>query len=304
MSAIWQFIGYKAYKACKKNDIPYVVTPHSSLMKHAFYDIGNTFIKSLYWRIFGKVVVDNAASIHYLSKGERLESDEFTKGEYFIVPNGIVVDQYKVDILDRNKARLENGIKESEFLILHLGRIHSKKNIEYTIASLPELIQMNDKVRFIIVGNIENREYYLSLKKLAKDYNVEKYIIWKDQIPNNEVKYYYSSANLMVLPSKIEGVSMALTESMVQGLPLLISNRVANYREIESDECGIVVDPTLEATKKALINIVSKKIDLNKMSSNSYNSVVTRYKIEQVASRMLSEYKKILQKKSLINDGK
>jgi glycosyltransferase involved in cell wall biosynthesis len=295
MSAIWQFLGYKAYKICKKNNIPYIVTPHSSLMKHAFYNIGNQVIKQLYWNLFGKKVVFNAIALHYLSYGEYEESKDIANNNnFFIVPNGIDIDKYKINENKKNDIRKKYNIKNDEILLLYLGRIHSKKNIDLILKSLPVLLENNIEFKFMIVGNIEEKLYYNDLLNIIRNLKLKEYVIWIGAVKNNEVKYYYSSSDLMVLPSKIEGVSMALTEAMANALPLFISNRVANYKEIEKDNCGIVVEPILNDVKYKLLECLKNKEKLRLLGKNALISVKGRYSIDKVVKNMIKEYEKIV----------
>jgi glycosyltransferase involved in cell wall biosynthesis len=297
MSAIWQFLGYAAYKICKKYNIPYIVTPHSSLMKHAFFGIGNQWIKQLYWNLFGKKVIQDATAIHYLSEGEYTESKDIAKNDrFFIVPNGIHIDDYQVDVESKNMIRSKYNISENTFLILFLGRIHSKKNIDLVMKSLPMLKEQSVDFKFLIVGNTEEEWYLDNLKEIEKDLKLESDILWIGKIENAEVKYYYASSDVMVLPSKLEGVSMALTESMVQGLPLLISNRVANYKEIEIDQCGIVVEPNFESTKQALLKLSTNVLFCKELGNNAISSVNKRYAIEAVAKAMVENYKSLVER--------
>ena len=82
--------------------------------------------------------------------------------------------------------------------------------------------------------------------------------------------------------------------SGISSLPLLISDRVANYKELEVDKSGIIVKPTLESTKDALMSVIKKETNIQQMSVNAYLSAKNRYEISSVAKHMIIAYYDIL----------
>ncbi|MAD12580.1 MAG: hypothetical protein CMC04_07665 [Flavobacteriaceae bacterium] len=296
ISAIWQLLAYKSAKVCRDNNIPFILTPHASLRKDAFFHTGNQIIKKIYWYFFGYPTIKLANAIHFLSEGEREESFRVTNNKKsFIVPNGIKIEKYIIPKSDKFKIRKELNIDEDTLLFLFLGRVHPIKQLNLIIDALPILIEMNISFKFLIVGHIDKNYYDILNNQIIKN-NLRDYVIWNNQVDNEKVKYYYSSSDLTLLTSKSEGVSMALIEAMATGTPSLVSNKVANYKEIISDKSGIVVDSSVESIKEALKKIVEGDLDIKKMGLNAFNSAEKRYNINIVAKRMIVAYNDILKK--------
>lgn len=295
VSAIWQWHQRTVFKECTKSHIPYIVSPHSSLMNWSFKEVGNRWLKSFYWGLFGNVSINKATAIHFLSHGEREVSRDFAhNSSSFIVPNGINLDDFRFDRTMRNELRGTLGLPESAKVILFLGRIHPKKNIELIVRAISENKNKTGKVFFLVVGYVENQKYYRSLRKLVTEYGLNSRVKWVPPIENKEVKNFYLMSDLMVLPSKSEGVSMAINEALATSLPVLISNRVANHREIEKDRAGIIVEPEQTSVTKALKMIMSSPSILKNLSLNARKSAENRYDINKVASLMIKAYEDVL----------
>lgn len=113
-------------------------------------------------------------------------------------------------------------------------------------------------------------------------------------IEHQETPAYYSASDLMVLPSLAEGVSMALTEAMAASLPLLITNRVANWVEIEQDGAGLVVEPVAPEVEKALVRLATDPTLLGTLARRAKESARKRYDISQVALLMLRAYQDVI----------
>lgn len=295
LAGIWQWIGVKTSKIVKASGRPLVVTPHSSLMKSSFYEVGNRWIKRNYWKFFGQEIIDRATAVQFLCEGEREESREFCcRTSSFIVPNGIDTNKYKRNQEKRLVLRKSLNLPETALLLLFLGRINPKKQIELIIEGLSSMLKLRPDIYFIVSGPADDSDYLKKLKELALGLGVDSHIIWTGLIEHQQVQDFYSASDLMVLPSKAEGISMSLTEAMAASLPLLISNRVANYREIEADRAGLVTEPEAGSVKEALLRICQEPGLLAELSKNARVSAERRYDIEAVASLMIRAYEDII----------
>ncbi|MEM5831157.1 MAG: glycosyltransferase [Candidatus Aenigmatarchaeota archaeon] len=294
VSAIWQWIQVNVYKACKKQNKPYIVTPHSSLMNYAF-KFGPKLNKKIYWKLFGKKTIKKASAIHFLCEGEREGSRSLCKDvTSFILPNGIDVNKFKRENKKGSLLRDKLGIPQEAIVLLFLGRIHPKKQIEYIIKSIPEILKYKKDVFFLIVGPIEDENYYNKLKVLLNTLKVSSNVIWIGSVKNEEVIEYYCASNIMVLPSIVEGISMAAIEAMCASLPLLVSNRVANWHEIEEDKAGVIVNPNFAEVCEALLRLCLNPELIKRLSINARKSAEKRYDINKVADLMIKAYEDVL----------
>jgi len=295
VSAIWQWIQVDVSKYCKDNNKSYIITPHSSLMYDAFYYVGSQLWKKLYWKLFGRKTIGNATAIQFLCEGERERSKVLCEGvKSFIVPNGIDLVKFSRVPENRTLLRKKLNLAQDTIILLFLGRIHPKKQIELVIESLPEVLKYNKNTVFFVAGPVENKEYCKRLKELSQKLNVNSHVIWVGAVNNQEVLDFYSVSDIMVLPSIVEGISMALTEAMCASLPLLISNRVANWYEVMEDKAGIVIEPDFQSVRDALLKLCLSPNLLQEMSKNARKSAEKRYDINKVADLMIKAYEDVL----------
>jgi glycosyltransferase involved in cell wall biosynthesis len=290
VSAIWQFIQVNVYKACKRNNIPYIVTPNGSFRIYPWKQ--NVLKKRLFWYLFGKQTVKNANAIHFTTEAER--EDSFLTVPFlrqipnFIVPNGIQIHR---DISKRD-IRKELGISNEKFLVLYLGRIHRIKGIEFLFKALEKL--KDSDICFLIVGPEEDKEYIIDLKKLSESLNINKKIIWHDGVSREEVWNYYDCVDLYVLLSYSENFALTVAEAMSCGLPVLISNNVGIQKEVQEDNAGFVVNQNVDEIAVVLKKCTESRDLLKQLSQNARKSVENRYDINKVADLMVKAYEDIL----------
>ena len=87
-----------------------------------------------------------------------------------------------------------------------------------------------------------------------------------------------------VLSSHSENFGIAVVESLAVGRPVLISNRVNIWPEIESDGAGLVDDDTLEGTERLLRRWFNlPRAERDAMAARARRSFVGRYTMNQTA---------------------
>ncbi|MEM2175137.1 MAG: glycosyltransferase [Candidatus Micrarchaeia archaeon] len=285
------------YKFCKHYNIPYIITPHASLMNYWIKEIGNKILKYLYLKFMSQKIIKRASAIHFLCEGERENSQNYIKGkESFIVPNGIDLNEFLNNISDKKHIRQRLNLPQNAFLLLFVGRIHSQKNLDKVILSLKEITDLNPIRNYVllIIGPVSDSNYYEYIKKLIEKTTLTHRIIFSPPLDRNRLKEFYWASDIMIMPSKVEGISMSVIEALASSLPVIISNRAANYREIEEDKAGIVINPTVEDITKALKTIIENEAFLKQISINARKSAEKRYDINKVADLMIKAYEDVL----------
>jgi glycosyltransferase involved in cell wall biosynthesis len=158
---------------------------------------------------------------------------EYLKRRYFIsslhdevIYNGIdtayfdpaLFSQYNPQFL-----RSDYGIGPSEFLILKVARLRIEKGHFDAIQALSILHYSHKlKAHLIFVGN-GDQEFIFSLKQLAKDQGLTKYIHFSG-IQSDVRKYYMASTIFTLTSHSIETFSLAALEAMSFSLPCSLTN--------------------------------------------------------------------------------
>ncbi|WP_027108689.1 glycosyltransferase [Lacticigenium naphthae] len=137
-----------------------------------------------------------------------------------IIYNGIESSKYLYNRVERNQMKKELNLENKEIL-LTMGRLEEVKNHEFLIDIMPELIKHNKNRQLLILGqgSLEN-----VLKTKVRELGLQDHIFFlgfKEKIEN-----YLEIADLFLLPSKSEGLSIATIEAQASGLQCVVSNAV------------------------------------------------------------------------------
>ena len=87
---------------------------------------------------------------------------------------------------------------------------------------------------------------------------------------------------------------MVVVEAMACGLPVLISNNVGIWREVQADNAGFVVNQDVDEIADVLKKCIEIPDLLKQLSQNARKSAENRYDINKVATLMIKAYEDVL----------
>lgn len=227
----------------RKLSLPIFITFHALGITKAFYaGIRDEKRITTERKIVG--AVDGIISSIQLERTELIRSYKADGQKIYIVPPGVNHKIFKR--IDKKNARMKIGINGDEKIILFVGRIDPIKGITLLIDAVYKLAEVHKNFRnnfkiLLIGGDIENREFFrhpevIKIQALLERLDLACCVKFIGSKPHNVLPYYYSAADLVVMPSKYESFGLVVLEAMacsaavvasrVGGLSYLISDRV------------------------------------------------------------------------------
>ncbi len=133
------------------------------------------------------------------------------KAKICIIPNGVDLDDFpQTDSLGAN----------GPLRLICVGRLIERKGQSLLIEAVKRLTNEGIDVSLNLVGTGDAQETY---EAQARSLGVESRVHFFGYVPREEIAKYYSAAQLFILPSYNEGMSVATLEAMAAGLPLIVT---------------------------------------------------------------------------------
>lgn len=253
-------------------------TPHILSIiagKREFYVYGR-FLERINFAIFKTskfITITGSETYNYLkNKG-------ISKEKLIIIPNVINMRKFFQVNIDK------------KYDVLALGRIDKNKNLIILIKALLMLKKDNIKYKAAIAGNGPERNHLIEIRN---EFNLDKSIDFLNWIPREKINWILSISKIFVLPSKGEGLPLALLESMASGLVPIVSNVGDNNNIVHNGENGFLLnDPDNASDLAEKIKILIENPHLFKKMSQKAQNIKNTHDFSNakiIWNRILSDY--------------
>ena len=154
------------------------------------------------------------------------------------VPNGVDTDKFSFDADTRVRLRQSWGVSDKEAVILLACRLSEEKGVQ-DFARACEALR-GTRCLIAIAGDGSERA---AMVDIFCKIGISEQVRFVGAVPNDEMPGIYSAADMAVLPSHMEGMSVAGLEAMACGLSL-IGTRVGGTPDLIDDgRTGVLVPP-------------------------------------------------------------
>jgi glycosyltransferase involved in cell wall biosynthesis len=139
-------------------------------------------------------------------------------GRIRVIENGIELPDLEQE--RRHELRSELGLQESDRLLLMIGRIELwQKRHDLTLQAIAIARSRGVKLHLLVVGGGEDER---SLRQQVKQHALGDVVHWRAWQP--DVMAFYAASDVLVLPSRYEGVPLVMLEAMYAGRKVIASD--------------------------------------------------------------------------------
>ena len=234
--------------------IPIVHTYHTlyeeylnSLTKNKIKYMVNGFVEYLaeYYcdSSIGELIVPTAKTKEIFKKQYKF------KREVHVIPNGIDLDKFSIENINKKeleKIKKQYGIKDTDFVIMYVGRLGPEKNIPFLARAQKQIVKKHKNCKLVIVGEGPMKN---ELEKITS--SIRENVIFTGKIPQSDIQYYYRLADVFATASKFETQGLTVIEALASGVcalcilddsfkDALIDNVNGNFFETEKEYVDLV----------------------------------------------------------------
>ena len=248
VNGLWQYHGFGAWLTLHSTGMPYVVYTHGMLdpwfkqtypLKHPK--------KMLYWPWGEYRVLRDASAVLFTCEEERtLARQSFRPYQC----NEIVVRYGTAGPAGDPKNELEAFYASypqlrGKRLAIFLGRLHEKKGCDILIHAFAKVLASDPEWQLVMCGP-DQVGWQTELSAIAQKLNVSSQITWAGMLDGDLKWGALRASEVFVLPSHQENFGIVVAEALACGVPVLISNKVNIWREVQNHGAGIVAADDLE----------------------------------------------------------
>ncbi len=290
VNGLWQYHSFGTWRALRRLGVPYYLYAHGMLdpwFKRA-YPLKH-LKKWLYWPWAEYRVLRDAAAVLFTCEDERV----LARQSFWLYRAREAVVSFGTKAAPTNAAELRSGFLQKypalqgKRVLLFLGRIQHKKGCDLLIDAFANVAQQHPDLHLLMAGP-DQTGWVAPLQALAEVRGVADRISWPGMLQGDLKWGAFYSAEAFVLPSHQENFGIAVAEAMGCDLPVLISDKVNIWREIQADGAGIVNTDSAEGTLRTLQQWLElSALEKKAMGQNAKRSFDTRFTVDAMASSLL-----------------
>lgn len=222
-----------------------------------------------------------------------------------VVPPGVDLSRFYP--IQKDEAKAVIGVPPEDQIILFVGRIEPLKGVDTLLHALAQI--QSSKIEnccphylVIIGGDPEATQESMTgemgrLQQLAGELGIKDLVLFLGKRSQDSLPYYYSAADVVVVPSHYESFGMVALEAMACGAPVIASQVGGLAFLVKDGVTGFVIpnnEPPLLADR--LVDILSNK-DMQMRLGQQGELEAKNYSWDQIAARIFSIYDDLLRLK-------
>lgn len=290
VNGLWQYHGFAAWRAFRRLGRPYVVFTHGMLdpwfrrahpLKH--------LKKWLYWPWAEYRVLRDAAAVLFTSEEERRlarESFWLYSARERVVAYGTAEPPQDRERL-REQFLAAHPALRGRRLVLFLSRIHQKKGCDLLLRAFAAVAPQHPDLHLVMAGPDQDG-WVPGLQALAAELRVADRIAWPGMLQGAMKWGAFHAADVFALPSHQENFGIAVAEALGCGVPVLISDKVNIWREVESSGAGLVGAADLDGTVRTLSTWMHlDPAQRDRMRARSRACFMDRFTVDAMAKSLI-----------------
>jgi glycosyltransferase involved in cell wall biosynthesis len=180
---------------------------------------------------------------------------------------------------------------------LFTGRLHEAKGLLDLIDAWRLVVQRHPTARLWLVGDGPQRG---ELYQRVLDHNLRDRIFLPGSF--DQIDDLLNAADLFLLPSYQEGMSISLLEAMAAGLPLVASDIAGNRQLVNHDQEGLLVPPANpRALAGAILELLDRPDRAAQLAARARQRVIEQFSIQHTAALHLALFRQVIERRAAEN---
>ena len=236
-------------------------------------------------RFASHIVAVSASCRDFLITRESIPANDVT-----LVPNAIDLRRFSPSTARRDQARIELGLPASARVVAGVGRLNPQKNFALFLDIAAQLAPRFPGLHFLLAGDGPEEKM---LREKAAALGIADRVTFSGYVA--DTRLVYLAADVLLMPSRYEGLPMTLLEAMAMGLPVVasrldgIAEVIGDGREgflVPSDDASLFVERTAALLQDAELS--------SRIAQNARAKIEASFSVERMTSAVEEIYDRFL----------
>jgi D-inositol-3-phosphate glycosyltransferase len=258
------------------------------------------------YRIKGELdVLRNADRIVAATPAERAQLQwlyEVRTENVTIIPPGVDTTHFYPIAKDEARAYIEEPLDQN--LLLFVGRIEPLKGVDVLLEAIALLWSQGelskDQTRLAIIGGDADippeamSQEMLRLHDMREALGIGELVTFMGKRDQDTLPYYYSAADVLIMPSHYESFGMVALEAMACGVPVVASQVGGLAFLVQDGQTGFLTPGNNPALLAEKLSLLLKDPALRVSLGANAVAVAQNYEWSRIAEQIEIEYRELI----------
>lgn len=291
LHGVFTGVTWQAYRALQQQKVPYLLHAHGALDP---FDLRKkSWAKKLLGPLYLRDLMDKSRGVMFTTELESERAELFgSRAPRYVAPLSVsALPQLDTDA--RRRFRERHDIPQDALVVLFLGRVDYKKGLQWLLPALLEAKKVNPKLWFVLAGSFTGA-FGVEMRQQLQSSKFSDWTSLVGFLSGPEKTEAFQASDLFTLPSANENFGITVVEALQAGLPVLISDEVYIYREIEQHAACAVCKPNYESCRAKLVELVGDANQRRRLAANASLAADGLFSPRIAAERVKTIYEQVL----------
>jgi len=242
-----------------------------------------------------ELITDKIVYVSETMQKERMAYKPFDNKKMIVISNGISFDFS--DYKEQRKAfRRKIGASETTCVIGIVTVLKQQKGVDIFLQSMKILTEQDCNFLGVVIGKGPDEA---EIRHLHGELGLEGRVIFTGE--EKDVGQALAGMDIVVLPSRFEGMSVTLLEYLAAGLPIIASDIASNREVLGEEDCGLIFpSEDYQALAASIESLLTSPQRCETLSKNARQRFEKRYSAVRMARDYQSLYQSVLRKRQVI----
>jgi glycosyltransferase involved in cell wall biosynthesis len=207
-----------------------------------------------------------------------------------LVPNAIDLRRFSHGEASRDDARAQLGLPAGSRIVAGVGRLNPQKNFALFLDIAEQLAPRFPDLHFLLAGDGPEEQM---LREKASALGIANRVTFSGYVA--DTRLVYLAADVLLMPSRYEGLPMTLLEAMAMGLPV-VASKLDGIAEVIGDGAEGFLVPSDDAAlfvERTAALIADAELS-SRISKNARAKIEASFSVERMTSAVEDIYDRFL----------
>ncbi|MEQ4702821.1 glycosyltransferase [Providencia huaxiensis] len=221
-----------------------------------------------------------------------IKNKSVPKNKIITMYNGIDIQKYTFNPLNRKKLRNSLNIGENSHLLLSVGRLTLAKDYPNLLYAYAQIKAKNPNSQLVIIGDGIEKENILNLSKKLGVSNSTHFLGFR-----TDVNEWMSAADIFILSSEWEGFGLVVAEAIACKC-LVVATNSGGVKEVLNCHRFLVPIKDHDSLSTSVIQAINlNDMERKKIIDDSYLHVIKNFTLDNISAEWIKIYSRLLKLK-------